>query len=159
LSIGKFYANANITMLDGELTFNPDEIDAKHTGGHHVQLFNYGSFVTSEIKIDKLVRRPQFTSNAEVGFKPTNEVTLTTAYRYVGSRFDSAYDPMLGPYGALGQISIKRYHLFDVGASFQLTKALLFGFKIENVFNERFEEIGGFQTRGRTGNLNLLIKW
>jgi vitamin B12 transporter len=155
----KLYFHGNITWLDGQVTINPSDINTEQTGGNHVQLFNYGSFVTDEIKINKLIRRPRLVTNAEVGYKPISTLALSASYRYAGSRFDSGYDADLGPYGALNQIEVKYYHLIDLGINWDASKSFSVGLKLENIFNEDYQEIIGFQTRGRSAYLKLNFRW
>jgi vitamin B12 transporter len=155
----KFYFHGNITWLDGQVTINPSDIDTEQTGGNHVQLFNYGSFVTDEVKINKLIRRPRLVANAELGYKPISTLALSASYRYTGSRFDSGYDADLGPYGALNQIKVKYYNLIDLGINWDASKSFSVGLKLENILNEDYQEIIGFQTRGRSAYLKLNFRW
>jgi vitamin B12 transporter len=155
----KLYFHGNITWLDGQVTINPSDIDTEQTGGNHVQLFNYGSFVTDEIKINKLIRRPRLVTNAEVGYKPISTLALSASYRYAGSRFDSGYDADLGPYGALNQIKVRYYNLIDLGINWDVSKSFSLGLKLENILNEDYQEIIGFQTRGRSAYLKLNFRW
>jgi outer membrane cobalamin receptor len=84
---------------------------------------------------------------------------LSAAYRYTGSRFDSGYDFTLGPYGALKRLNVESYHLVDVGVDWQATKVLGIGIKVENVLDESYREIAGFQTRGRSAFVKLTARW
>lgn len=156
----KIQLRANLTWLKGKLTINPSDINLQETGGHHVQLFNYGSFVANdEISIDKLVRRPTFTTNAALSYVPVKKITVSAIYRYTGSRFDSGYDENLGPYGALNQYEVKYYSLIDIGASWAISSALSLGIRVENILDEKYQEIIGFQTRGRSAYLKLNFRW
>ncbi len=155
----KFYLTANISWLDGKITILPNNINVTDTGGNHVQLFNYGSFVTEEVTINKLVRRPRFTSNAEIGYSPLDNLSINAVYRYAGSRFDSGYDEKLGPYGALNQYKVNYYNLIDLGVNWQINKQLAISFKLENVLDETYQEILGYQTRGRSAYLKLNVRW
>jgi vitamin B12 transporter len=155
----KIFLHGNLTWLDGHIAIDPVEIDADYTGGNHVQLFNYGSFVNEEVKINKLVRRPRLLTNAEFGYKLLSSLALTASYRYAGSRFDSGYDADLGPYGALNQIKVRYYNLIDLGVSWTANRSLSLALKLENVLNEEYQEIIGFQTRGRSAYLKVNFKW
>jgi vitamin B12 transporter len=155
----KFYLNANISAIKGEVTISPEDINVDQTGGHHVQLFNYGSFITDEIKIEKLVRRPKVNGYAEIGYKPLTYLTVNIAYRHAGARNDVGYDANLGPFGALNQFNVKQYSLVDVGVSWQIIKNISVAFKAENIFNENYQEILGYQTRGRSAYIKLNVRW
>jgi vitamin B12 transporter len=155
----KFYLHGNLTWIDGEVTVDPSDINVTQTGGNHVQLFNYGSFVTEAVKINKLIRRPRVVTNAALGYKPLATLDFTVSYRYAGSRFDSGYDADLGPYGALNQVEVEYYNLIDFAVNWMATKSFSVGLKIENMLDEGYQEIIGFQTRGRSAYLKLNFRW
>lgn len=159
IALGKFYMNGNISYIDSEISFSSADLDQVATGGNHVQLYNYGSFVDNENTTANLARRPAFTGFAELGYKPVSKLTLSTTLRHTGSRFDVGYDPDLGPYGALGQTNVKRYNLIDAGFSWQAHKSWTITGKVENILNEEFREILGFNTRGRSGYLKVIYRW
>lgn len=157
--LGKFDLRGSITWLDGSIAMKPTDMDVRQTGGNHVQLFNYGAFVKNEVKVDKLVRRPSLTTYAALSFRPFKKLSLSAAHRYAGARFDSGYDESLGPYGALNQFSVGSYHLVDLGVNWEIHKSLTLGVKIENILDEQYQEIIGFQTRGRSAYLKLGFRW
>lgn len=160
VEFGKFYLNGNISTLRAVVSVGSDYVDTKQTGGNHVQLYSYGFFVTDdEIETKKIIRRPNVNAFGELGFRPTEKLSFNVAYRYAGSRYDAAYDGTLGPYGALNQYSVKRYSLFDVGANWQVMKNILLGLKVENIFDEAYQEILGYQTRGRSAYVKLNVRW
>jgi vitamin B12 transporter len=156
----KFYFNGNFTMLKGEVKIKSGDIDTNKTGGNHVQLYNYGSFVTNEdITISKLTRRPKTNAYGEIGYKPLANLGFNVMYRYAGSRNDVGYDATLGPFGALNQYSVKNYSLVDIGATWQMIKNFTLTLKVENISNANYQEILGYQTRGRSIYLKLNVKW
>ncbi|MFZ6008987.1 MAG: TonB-dependent receptor plug domain-containing protein [Bacteroidota bacterium] len=160
VSIGNnVFVNANISWLTGEVTVNANDISAEQTGGNHVQLYNFGTFLTGEFSDDDLTRRPSITTFVQAGFNPIDALTITAAYRHVGSRFDVGYDYTLGPYGALKQFEVDAYDLVDLGVNWQATKMFSIAFKLENVLDENYSEIAGFQTRGRSAYLKLGFRW
>jgi outer membrane cobalamin receptor len=92
-------------------------------------------------------------------YKPIERLSLQAGYRFTGSRYDNAYDYSLGPYGALNQVEIANYHLFDFNAQWKLTNHLLTTLKVENITDRAFQEIQGFQTRGRSVYLGIVATW
>jgi vitamin B12 transporter len=157
--LGKFELRGNVTWLEGTISIDPADLDTRETGGHHIQLFNYGAFVTSEVEVDQLVRRPNLTTHFALTFNPNDYMSVGVVHRYAGSRFDSGYDENLGPYGALNQFNVGSYHLVDVGANWQVRKSFTVGVKVENIFDQNYQEIIGFQTRGRSAYLKLAFRW
>ena len=156
---GKFHLRGNLTWSGGTVSFSPDDIDRTHTGGHHIQPYNYGSFIQTEIDTDELIRKPRITGYAEAGFRPSDRILLTTAWRHAGARADLIYDPDLGPYGALGRATIDRFNLFDLGAAWQPNTSWMISFRLENIFNSNYQEIQGFGSRGRSVYVKLIFRW
>ena len=160
LKVGRFQFMGNGTWMEGKVTVDAADIDAAQTGGHHVQLYNYGAFATSnELETDKLVRRPQLTGFAKVSFAASKNIVVHARYRRAGARFDSGYDDTLGPYGALNRYRVQGYQLIDLGGDWSITKALSVALLIENVLDEKYQEIIGFGTRGRSAYLKLNYRW
>ncbi len=155
----KISLRANITLLKGEIEIKPEDLDGQSTGGNHVQLYNLGSFLTGDIKQTDLVRRPDFSSFMQMRYQPAKDWSLVTRYRYTGSRIDSGYDFTLGPYGALKRLEVEDYHLIDLAINWQATKVLAVAMQVENILNEAYREVAGFQTRGRSGYLKLTARW
>ncbi len=155
----QFSINGNFTWLGGQLKFSQNDIDLAKTGGNHVQVFSNGAFVNQAIEKYNLVRRPKVAAFAEARYKVFHAVTLSAGYRLAGSRFDSAYDPSLGPFGALNQLKVKSYQLIDAGMNWQTNKWFSMTFKVENIFNQKYQEIMGYNTRGRSGYVKLNFRW
>jgi vitamin B12 transporter len=94
-----------------------------------------------------------------LNYRPTDKITVNAVYRYTGSRFDAGYDADLGPYGALARIDVDAYHLADVGMNWNVSDVFSVAFKIENVLDEDYREVVGFQTRGRSAYLKLAARF
>ena len=151
--------DANLSLLKAQVSVNEDEVDVEHTGGHHVQLYSLGVFLNEDFEQENVVRRPSFTAYSKVGYRVIDNLTLNVIYRHTGKRFDAGYDAALGPYGALARLEVDAYHLFDVGAQWDVSKVLSLAAKVENVFDEDYREVVGFRTRGRSVYLKLAARW
>ena len=68
---------------------------------------------------------------------------------------DVGYDGTLGPYGALARIDVDAFHLIDLGVNWKASKVVSIGVKVENVLDEKYREVVGFQTRGRSAYLKV----
>ncbi|MEQ8424078.1 MAG: TonB-dependent receptor, partial [Cyclobacteriaceae bacterium] len=156
---GKFGLTGNLTWLNGTITSNPNDLPSDQIDGNHVQLFSNGAFINSENAQEHFARRPQLTAFSKLQFNFNENVSFNLNYRLAGSRFDSFYDPTLGPFGAQGSLEIDSYHLFDLGARVRISKILSATVSVENVFNTNYQEINGFLTRGRSAYLKLIAKW
>jgi vitamin B12 transporter len=159
LNAGKWYVQGNVSAMKGKITIREEDVVVSETHGHHVQLYNYGAFVGEDIDVNSLARRPRFNAYGELGFKPNARLTAYTALRHIGPRNDVEYNAGLGPFGALGERGVDRYTLIDAGVNYQLTNSFAVHAKIENIADNEYREIYGFQTRGRSGYLKLIFKW
>jgi vitamin B12 transporter len=144
----KFIVAGNVNLMSGKLKYTPSDINTEQTGGNHVQVYNNGSFVTKEVEVFGLSRRPS-TANLSLTYMPVKIVSLRADVRYVGSRGDVYYESTLGPYGALGTVSVEQYTLFDLSVNVKIWKGLTAGIRVANVMDKEYKEINGFTTRGR----------
>jgi vitamin B12 transporter len=157
--IPQLFFNANLSWLSGKISASPEDMNNSQTGGNHVQLYNFGTFLTGNYDNKKLTRRPNVTTFMQLGYSPAAALTFTATHRYAGARYDVGYDFTLGPYGALKQLKVNSYSLIDVGANWQINKIFAAGIKLENIFDEEYYEIAGFQSRGRSGYLKLSARF
>jgi len=139
----------NMSLIDGTLSFEPEDIDESVTQGNTVQLFTGGNFVTNEQSTSELVRRPN-TYNVGLDYTPFEQLNLNTNVRIVDSRNDISFDNSLGPFGALGKQPVDRYTLVDVSAEYQLSSSFSVYIQFENILDEEYQEIQGFRTKGRS---------
>jgi len=140
---------ANASLVSGEIKYIPDEIIEAQTGGQQVQLYSNGAFLNKESKTSSLVRRPS-EANLKLIWSATKKVTLIPSLRYVTSKNDIYYDGKLGPYGALAFKSVDAYTLVNLALNVNVTKHISFNIRSENLLNEKYEEIHGFATLGRS---------
>ncbi|HYC86042.1 MAG TPA: TonB-dependent receptor, partial [Chryseosolibacter sp.] len=146
----RFSLAGNFSWLHGKSVITEADIDRVKTGDNHIQLFNYGAFLDGKLEQAKLVRRPSLLGNAQLNWAPNGRWTFSAAYRLAGSRYDSWYDALAGPFGALGRTQVAQYQLFDLSSTMRINKHLAVAGKIENVFDTNYAEIQGYRTRGRS---------
>lgn len=147
--INKVSMSANMTYTHSELVFAPDNIDQSYTGGNHVQIYESGAFVNGKKTEDGLSRRPSFSANLRLNYRPTHKWRLGVTSQFVGKRDDIFYSANLGPYGALDRSEVGSYNLTDIQAQYQLTSNINLGAKVENIFDTQYYEINGYRTQGR----------
>jgi len=150
---------ANVSLLKAQIKMDADDVDHEQTGGHHVQLYNLGMFLSDDFEQDDVVRRPSVTAYSKLSFQVVDPLTVQAIYRYAGDRYDAGYDGSLGPYGALARMEVDGYHLVDLAANWNATKAFSVGLKVENILDEQYREVVGFHTRGRSVYLKLAVRW
>ncbi|MBD0305707.1 MAG: TonB-dependent receptor [Nitrospiraceae bacterium] len=85
---------------------------------------------------NRLARWPVHQANAGVSYRPIDRVAIHVDYRYVGSRFnDPANTQGLDPFGVV-----------NAAATYDVTKQVQLYGRVENLFNEKYEEILFFGT-------------
>lgn len=146
------------SLMNGISPLSASDIDTSLTHGNHVQLFESGIFIGSR-NVEKigLIRRPDATAGFSLDYYPNKKLSFYVFSRMVGHRYDSYYNPVLGPYGALDNELIKGYFLADAGIKFQLFENLFLRLKVENLLNTKYMEINGFSTRPR--GIYFSVNW
>lgn len=155
----KLRVNANLSYLNGEFAFNPEDIPAEIRASHHIQLYNNGAFLDSELTDSNLIRRPNLMANLQAFYRLNRGWEAGTFMRYVGARPDIAYDGSLGPFGALAASQVEAFSTLDIMLSKQLSNKSRAMLRIENLSNNLYSEINGFATRGRSFYLQLNFNW
>jgi vitamin B12 transporter len=145
----KFFVSGNVSLVNGKLDYNPATIDTAHTHGNQVQLFANGAFLNNKIQSYGLVRRPS-TANISVTYNPFKKLSIGGTVRYVGTRSDVYYNSSLGPNGAQSSIGMGDYTLVDASVRYVIFKGISAGLRVENLFDEKYYEIYGYTTRGRS---------
>lgn len=154
----KFSLLANLTYQHGVIRAEEDDVDREKIGENHVQLYNHGVFLSDNMREDELPRRPRLLANATMTYSPGAKASFNLAYRLAGTRFDSAYDPTIGPFGALAGEKVGQYSLVDAGAAIRFMENFTTSLRVENIFDEKYSEISGYRTRGRTIYLRLVYQ-
>jgi len=80
----------------------------------------------------QLSRRARHKANFEASYD-WEQVNLTGAYKYQGTRYD-----------ANSNVSLSAYNTFDIGVSYQLDDAWKFQLKANNILNEQYETAPGY---------------
>ena len=150
----KLYIEANATLLNGRLEYDPANINLEHTDSNHVQIYSNGIFLTEKSSSNGLARRPN-TARFTIGYSPCKNFTISSTIRMASARGDVYYDWQLGPYGALNTSIVNEYTLWDMGLIYNFKKYFSVKLKAENILDKKFSEINGFATRGRGIYLGL----
>lgn len=148
--VSRFSFGGNLSLTESTLIFSPGDIDENYTGGNHVQIFESGEFVSTQKELEGLTRRPQVSALIRASFRPVPALLLKATSRFTGSRDDVFYSANLGPFGAQDRSKINGYNITDLSARYDMTDRLTISGALENIFDTDYQEINGFQTRGRS---------
>jgi vitamin B12 transporter len=150
----KLFISGNVSLINGKLDYDPASINPAHTQGNRVQLFTNGAFLDKGTESFGLVRRPS-TANISATYKLLKNLSVRADMRYAGPRSDIYYNSNLGPNGAQSTKGMGDYMLVDLFVKYNIIKGLSAGLRVENIFDEKYYEIYGYTTRGRSLYLNL----
>ncbi len=151
----KIKAAVSFNYLEGEYRFDNNELNQAYVGGNHVQLFTTGIFINEDEKSSELIRRPSFQAFGSLTYSPIEAFNLTTTLQVTDARPDVFYDNSLGPFGALNTKEVERYALLGFQAQWNISPKIFSTLFVENVLNETYAEINGFNTRGRSFYLKV----
>ena len=147
--VDKLQLQGNVSLTRSSLTFGPDDISRSYTGGNLVQIYESGQFVTAEQEIEGLTRRPSVNAFVSATYEATDRLRLNLDSQFVGARDDVFYSSNLGPYGALDRSNVDGYTLTDIVIRYEISRQFSVTRKVENLFDTDYQEINGYNTRGR----------
>ncbi|MGD1946292.1 MAG: TonB-dependent receptor plug domain-containing protein [Croceivirga sp.] len=109
------------------------------------------NYTFTELKEGNRVRLPKHRANGTLRYDITNRTMIGINYQYVGSRLDTDF-------GIFEDVELDSFSLFDFNFShrFKNDKVNVFA-NVTNLFNEDYEEIIGYTTRGRNFSLGLTL--
>jgi outer membrane cobalamin receptor len=140
----------SLSLMDGKIKYQADEILTGRFSPYHVQLYNNGGFLTTTpMDQESIIRRPSMARMqlTYTGFKRwTPEVSLN----YVDDREDVFYDTQIMPQGALNTIRVEKYALINISLSYKAGKNILMSACSNNTLDAKYSEVRGFTTRGRS---------
>lgn len=148
---------ANGALMASNLTIDAAAVDAIQTQGNHVQLVESGAFLAMDYTASELTRRAN-AANISVEYSFSKNFALTLANRWVGKRTDLVYDPLVLPFGALNSHVVNSYFLTDLNVRYNLAENLVLHVKLENLMDVDYQEIFGYNTRGRGIFLKLFAR-
>lgn len=112
------------------------------------------NYTFTERKEEVKVRLPKHKMNASLGYSFLPGSYASLSYQYNSERADNFYDPDLG---ASVPVNLESYSLVDLYISHRLCKKVkLFG-GIDNILNEDYTEVYGYNTRGRNVRLGFSV--
>lgn len=172
LSIGVTYFNTKFEdMFNFDENFKTVNVDKAETNGleFFASLTNFHKFrvnlnytytiaedlsdgVTEENKT--LIRRPEHQASLNVKYSPVSKLDLTVAARYVGEREDNDFSTWPS-----SRVILPNYTLVDIFVSYDFLDYLTIYGRVENLFDEDYEEVLYYGTLGRAGYVGLSLNF
>jgi vitamin B12 transporter len=170
LSIGVTYFNTKFEdMFNFDENFRTINIDKAETRGleFYSTLTNFHKFtvklnytytiaedhsddMTEENKT--LIRRPKQQGLLNIQYTPSAKMDFAVSARFVGEREDNDFSTWPS-----SRVVLDNYTLIDIFASYDLLDYLTIYGRIENLFDEDYEEVLYYGTIGRAGYLGLSL--
>ena len=110
---------------------------------------------TERDNVDLIRRIPEHKANVSARVNPFDGFFATLRYQYSDIRGDQFFNSTTF---ASEAVVLGSYQLFDLDATYKLTeKDVTFFAGVSNLFNEEYQEIFGFQTRGRNYKIGVRL--
>jgi vitamin B12 transporter len=150
-----FYTNpltfaSNYINIDGTFNAKGTETSIRYAVSKKINLSGNYTFTQVEAQLDRLI--PKHKANIDFSYK-WNRGTFGMQYQFVDQRKDVYYDSNIW---ATQAVNLAAYQLVNSTVSYDLfpNRLQLFG-AVTNIFNEDFQEVIGYNTRGRNYKLGL----
>jgi vitamin B12 transporter len=95
-----------------------------------------------EVKHQELLRRPKHKASLTTTWQATTPLSLSATVLYVGPRIDANRD------FSVSRFQTDRYTLFNVAGAYDLGGGVTAFARIDNLFDQRYEDPTGFQRPG-----------
>ena len=126
------------------------EVELSNRFGNKFQLTANYTFTDADTRF--ALRIPKHKVNANLLYTPSEKTTISLAYQFNDNREDQFFNPNTF---AQERIILSSFGTTDFYASHRLHKNVKVTLNLTNLFDEDFQEIFGFSTRGRNVSLGL----
>lgn len=169
VSIGATYFSTDFTnMLGYDENFKTININKANSNGieSSLEIYNINGFTidasytynnTNDISVEEfkdrqLIRRPKNYFSATIDYKANKFLNFGLSITHSGERFDNDFSS----YPAQ-RVTLKPYTLVDIKTSYQVSEFLRIYGRIDNLFDEQYENIIYYGTLGRAVYLGFDI--
>ncbi|MCY7420530.1 MAG: TonB-dependent receptor [Chitinophagaceae bacterium] len=104
------------------------------------------------ITYDYLLRRPKHNLNITVGYQATDALFLSVTGKYVSTRYD------VGGY-AKKDVALNDYFIAGVNTSYALNKHYTFFANAQNITNQKFFDVRGYNSIPALVNVGITANW
>ena len=118
---------------------------------------NYTRLETEDLLTElPLLRRPKYNSSISLNYRATEQLNVSTSISFVGERYDSDFifdENFQVTYGFLPS-----YRTARIAVSYELLKQVRLKLRIENLFDESYEEVAGYLSPGKAVYGGITLK-
>jgi len=131
--------SANYTFLKGNVTTTNYEYDAS----------TYGYIAKGDTNYSHLFRVPLHSLNTTAGIQLNKKLYVSLSQKISGKRFEPRY--------ADSPVEMKPYNTTDLFGQYTVSKTIRFYASLKNMFNSKYEDILGYNTRGSNYGVGLRL--
>ena len=107
---------------------------------------------TEDASGQQRIRRPRLMGNLGVRFEADNDrLRLLANYRLSRKAIDEVF--------LVGRVMLDDYEVLDVSGAFVVNDAIEVYARLENLFDDDYEEVAGFESAGRAGYAGIRIRF
>lgn len=103
------------------------------------------------VKTENLYRRPNILLNSQFLLAPTDRWTLQASFRYTGKRLKGPFDS--------GPDRLPPYYTLGLYGEIMVNEQVRFFADVQNLTDQRFDEVPGYSTMGRNAALGVTIRF
>ncbi|TPV33775.1 TonB-dependent receptor [Paucihalobacter ruber] len=130
------------------------EVEFSNRFGNKIQLNANYTFTDADTRF--ALRIPKHKVNASLLYMPSQKTTLSLAYQFNDSREDQFFNPSTF---ASERVTLSSFGITDFYVSHQLNNHVKFMFNLTNIFDQDYQEIFRFSTRGRNALVGLQLSF
>ena len=136
------------------------ELEVSYKANHFLNIDAFYAYVDGELTTPlntsfNLFRRPKNSVGANVGVELNKALSFNLIYKWVDKRIDRYYDSSIGEYGENVDAKLSSFSLMDAYIQFKPSTKLTLFTDIQNIFDEKYTEFAGYNTRGLNFNAGL----
>jgi vitamin B12 transporter len=135
-------------------TSNGVEVEFSNRFGNKIQL--NANYTLTDADTRFALRIPKHKVNASLLYMPSQKTTLSLAYQFNDSREDQFFNPNTF---ASERVTLSSFGITDFYVSHQLNNHVKLMFNLTNIFDEDYQEIFRFSTRGRNASIGLQLSF
>jgi len=98
-----------------------------------------GEGTENKVKVKNLFRRPNITLNSVLTLQPTKLLTISTSYRYIGTRLKGEYDA--------GPSKMPQYYTLDCYLGYKYSKRFNVFIDLRNITNQQYFDVVGYNSK------------
>ena len=138
-SNSKLNISINYTFIEGAVNTAKYVFDAN----------SYSYTIKGDTSFPNLFRIPKHSVNGSMGFQMNKKVYMSIAQRIIGNRFEPQFQAP--------SIPLMAFQTTDLFFQYKIGKKASIYLSLKNIMNTRYQEVLGFNTRGRNYVIGLRI--